>query len=242
MKCAGWMLGVLLGACVSVWADDTAYIVRRGDSLTTIARRHGVSRPELARRNNLKPDAMILAGQKLVIPGRVAPPRARPVLEADVQRAIAGVRLQPGRWKHIVIHHSGTDAGTLAGMDRFHREERRMENGLAYHFVIGNGNGMADGRVETSHRWTRQLDGGHLASLAQNQTSLGICLVGNFDQSPPTPRQLESLEALVRALMKRCGLKVSAVKTHQQINVIHTRCPGVKFPASAFLKSLGTGR
>jgi len=242
MKHAGWILALLVCAGVSAWADDPTYTVRRGDSLTTIARRHGVSRVELARRNNLKPDAMILIGQKLVIPGRVAPAPPRPVLDAEVQRAIAGVRLQPGRWKHIVIHHSGTDAGTLAGMDRFHREERRMENGLAYHFVIGNGKGMPDGRVETSHRWTRQLDGGHLASAGQNKTSLGICLVGNFDQHPPTPKQLENLEALVRALMKRCGLKAAAVKTHQQINVIHTRCPGEKFPTSTFFKSLGSGR
>lgn len=113
-----------------------------------------------------------------------------------------------------------------------------MEHGLAYHFVIGNGNGIGDGEVAVGRRWTRQLDGGHLASYAQNKIALGICLVGNFDKRRPTPKQLERLRALVEALMARCRLTLSAVKTHQQINVVHTRCPGAKFPTKSFLDAL----
>ena len=115
-----------------------------------------------------------------------------------------------------------------------------MEHGLAYHFVIGNGHGMADGEIGVSQRWTQQLDGGHLASEAQNKIALGVCLVGNFDKYRPTPKQTESLRALAMALMARCQLKRSAVKTHQQINVVHTRCPGAKFPTQAFCDSLKT--
>jgi hypothetical protein len=40
------------------------------------------------------------------------------------------------------------------------------------------------------------------------------------------------------ALMARCKLTPRAVKTHQQINIMHTRWPGVKFPANGFLESL----
>ena len=38
--------------------------------------------------------------------------------------------------------------------------------------------------------------------------------------------------------MSRCGLPASAVKTHQQINVLYTRCPGRNFPTKSFLDSL----
>jgi hypothetical protein len=155
-----------------------------------------------------------------------------------VQRAIDEVKVKHGRWKYIVIHHSGVDTGTVRGMDRYHREVRHMEHGLAYHFVIGNGSGMDDGEIGIGARWTRQLDGGHLTSERQNRVSLGICLVGNFDKHKPTPRQLERLTALVRALMNRCRLSAKAVKTHQQINVVHTRCPGRHFPTTSFLRSL----
>jgi hypothetical protein len=43
---------------------------------------------------------------------------------------------------------------------------------------------------------------------------------------------------LVKALMARCKLTPRAVKTHQQINIVHTRCPGARFPISSFLESL----
>jgi N-acetyl-anhydromuramyl-L-alanine amidase AmpD len=77
-----------------------------------------------------------------------------------------------------------------------------------------------------------------VTSPSQNRVSLGICLVGNFCRHEPTPKQLERLLALVQALMSRCGLPSSAVKTHQQINVRYTRCPGRHFPTKSFLASV----
>ena len=114
-----------------------------------------------------------------------------------------------------------------------------MENGLAYHFVIGNAHGLGDGEIGVGSRWTKQLAGGHLISEEQNQVSIGICLVGNFDDGQPTARQMERLSALVRALMERCQLSRDAVTTHQQINVVHTRCPGRLFPWEKVMSSLG---
>ena len=124
-------------------------------------------------------------------------------------------------------------------MDRYHREKRHMEHGLAYHFVIGNGHGMRDGQIAVGQRWRKQRDGGHLRSEEQNKVSIGICLVGNFDRSKPTPRQLHNLTVLVRALLKRCKLTASGVKTHQQINTIKTLCPGKNFPTGTFRQKLG---
>ena len=123
-------------------------------------------------------------------------------------------------------------------MDRYHREKRHMEHGLAYHFVVGNAHGMRDGQIAVGQRWRRQLDGGHLRSEAQNKISIGICLVGNFDKRKPTTKQMQSLNALVEALLKRCKLSPSAVKTHQQINTVKTLCPGRNFPTKSFLQGL----
>jgi hypothetical protein len=49
-------------------SPNTDYKVRRGDSLWSIARKHGVTVAELKRANNLR-SSTIKAGQKLVIPG-----------------------------------------------------------------------------------------------------------------------------------------------------------------------------
>ncbi len=148
------------------------------------------------------------------------------------------IRVEPGKWKYIVIHHSASPNASVKGMDYYHRVERHMENGLAYHFVIGNGHSMKDGEIAIGRRWTGQLDGGHLASEALNRKAIGICLVGNFDAERPTRRQMESLRSLVEFLLARCHLSADAVRTHQQINPIYTRCPGHNFPTKSFLKEL----
>jgi len=237
-------------APVGAGVADESYTVQRGDTIYSIARSYGISPGVLAERNGLSGTFHVYSGQRLVIPvsptGRRPPPptetlaqsSARDMLPRSIQRAIDNAAVRPGRWQYIVIHHSGVDTGTVKGMDHYHREVRHMENGLAYDFVVGNGSGMGDGEIAVGQRWTKQLDGGHLASEAQNKVAIGICLVGNFDTHQPSRREMDSLRSLVQALMARCNLTPRAVKTHQQINIVRTRCPGAKFPASSFLESL----
>ncbi|MBN2505609.1 MAG: N-acetylmuramoyl-L-alanine amidase [Verrucomicrobia bacterium] len=229
---------LLLALAVGVpWASaDQTYIIKKNDTLTLIARQFGVRVSDLARHNKLTLNSTIYAGRRLVIPSKETV--AAPVLSCDIRAAIQGAAVRKGRWKYIVLHHSGTPSATMRAMDNYHRNTRHMENGLAYHFVIGNGKGIQDGDIEVTRRWTRQLNGGHLASDKLNAVSLGICLVGNFDQTPPTPRQMDSLVALVEALRRRCNLRVSAVKTHQQIHPGHTRCPGRLFDMNKLVKRM----
>jgi len=233
-------LAVVVAVCLLAFSmggalAETIHVVKRGETLTGIARRYGVAAARLAEVNGIGRNGYVYAGQRLVIPEREA---FKPRLTASVQRAIESANVRPGRWRYIVIHHSGVNVGNVKSMDRYHREERHMEHGLAYHFVIGNGNGMGDGEVAATRRWNEQLDGGHLASEAQNKVAVGICLVGNFDQRKPTERQMESLQALLEALLKRCRLSPDAIKTHQQINVVKTRCPGRFFPFQTLMRDV----
>jgi len=225
----------LLFACVTMaLGAQRFYTAKRGDTLYGVARRYGTTVAKLAEENGLKPTAWLQVGQRLAIPDR----SASTALPSSVQRAIDVAKVRPGRWKHIVIHHSGTREATIRGMNYYHLKVRHMENGLAYHFVIGNGHGVADGKIYVGRRWKEQLDGGHLADPGQNHNSIGICLVGDFDHQKPTSRQLKSLTALVLALQKRCRLGLKAVLTHKEINVKPTRCPGKNFPLKSFKKGL----
>jgi hypothetical protein len=227
----------LCSGCLAMCAETTVHVVERSETLRSIAPRYGASVSALAGQRGLTSTGGLHAGQQSGIPPR-PPTRQKSSLSPPVERAIKAARVQPGRWQHIVVHHSGTDFGTVKGMDRYHREERHMENGLAYHFVIGNGRGLPDGEVAIGRRWVKQLDGGHLAIDELNRISLGICLIGNFEKDRPTVKQMASLKALVTSLLERCALKASAVTTHRQIHPHHTECPGRNFPAKQFLGNL----
>jgi N-acetyl-anhydromuramyl-L-alanine amidase AmpD len=161
---------------------------------------------------------------------------AAPALPIKTEKTLTAIPVR-GAWKHIVIHHTATPSATPGGIDRFHREQRHMENGMAYHFLIGNGRGMGDGEVHIGNRWKKQIQGGHLASEKLNQSSIGICLVGNFEAKPPTERQLQALQALIHKLRQQTGLSASAITTHRSIHPRHTTCPGKHFslPKSAEL-------
>src|SRR5262245_39366938 len=228
-----WIAMMWMGPGPAAARADVSYVVRNNDTLTSISRRYRLTVARLASYNGLKAKDNIYVGQRLLIPTN----KTDPALSSALPKSLAQVSVS-GRWDHIVIHHSGASDGDVKSMDRYHREERHMENGLAYHFVIGNGRRMRDGEIAVGERWLKQLDGGHLKSLDQNKTCIGICLVGNFDKQKPTPRQMENLRILVLYLMDRCKLDPEDILTHQQINILYTRCPGKYFPTSLFRKKL----
>ena len=243
LQISHWVGVLCFAVALVARGQDQSYVVKHSDTLFGIARRFGVSTGQLADRNGISRNTQVYVGQNLIIPTKAALAAANgkllpSPLNFSVLRALEKAPVSPHRWKYIVIHHSAVDEGTLKSIDRYHREERHMENGLAYHFLIGNGNGMGDGEIAVGNRWKEQLDGGHLRSEEQNRIALGICLIGNFDNTNPTTKQLTSLENLIRALMKRCDLSAGAVRTHRQINIVRTECPGSKFPTRAFLARL----
>jgi hypothetical protein len=143
------------------------------------------------------------------------------------------------RWQLIVVHNSGTRQGNARVFDYYHKHVRHMQNGLAYHFVIGNGTSTGNGQIEIGDRWRRQINGGHVHSDYLNNIALGICLVGDFNRDQPTRAQLDCCEELVRYLRQRCG-KIDNhfpfVRPHREVNPPRwgTDCPGDAFPYSWF--------
>ena len=153
----------------------------------------------------------------------------------------AGATRPKMQWNYIVIHHSATPCGNLKIFDRYHRDERRMINGVAYHFVICNGtNGMKDGQIQTSKRWTKQLHGGHCHVDYNNQHGIGICLVGDFEKKRPTEKQFWSLVWLTKKMMRENGIPKSRVLGHGKMPGEKTKCPGKHFPWKRFYRAIKT--
>jgi N-acetyl-anhydromuramyl-L-alanine amidase AmpD len=157
-----------------------------------------------------------------------------------VRDEIDRARVKKHRWKFIVVHNSGSRQGNAKIFDYYHKNVRKMPNGLAYHFVIGSGHGSGNGEIEIGNRWRRQVNGGHVHSDYLNNIAIGICLVGDFNRPPaPSQAQLDACEELIKYLRKRVGKtegKQAIVKPHKAINPPRwpTDCPGDKFPYGWF--------
>ena len=120
-------------------------------------------------------------------------------------------------WKFIVLHHSATRWGSAKAFHKYHTQ--KGYGGLAYHFVIGNGRGSPNGKVEAGFRWKKQMIGTHVTVNAwyHNIFGIGICLVGNFDRTRPTKRQLKSLIKLLRKLVKKYKIPRKNILGHGQV-------------------------
>jgi len=153
-----------------------------------------------------------------------ADPRRRdvPAPEAD---------WEPGAyrpWRYIVVHHSAGPSGNAEVFDQWHRA--RGWDGLGYHFVITNGDGGPDGAVQVGRRWRIQKWGAHTGGTPDNEYNnfgIGICLVGDFSETRPTPSQLASLRKLVDFLARRYDIPPGRVVGHRDAPGATTDCPGL---------------
>ena len=162
-------------------------------------------------------------------------------LNRGVIDVIRRAPVQRSRWKFIIVHNSGTRQGNARAFEYYHRRVRKMQNGMAYHFVVGNGTSSGNGQIEIGDRWRRQINGGHVHSDYLNNISLGICLVGDFNRDRPTNAQLEATEELIKYLRERCGRvegRAIPVRPHREMNPPRwaTDCPGDAFPYGWFRK------
>jgi len=93
----------------SVTTAPGTYRVVRGDTLSAIAARHGVSVDALAARNGLNPRGLLLAGARLSIPGSPATPASEPAAAPAPTPAAAprptAQRVSPSEVGRIAARH-----------------------------------------------------------------------------------------------------------------------------------------
>lgn len=163
-------------------------------------------------------------------------PSTGPKLGSNPWKPTAAAR----HWKYVVLHHS---AGTSGSVDSIHEDHLKKKDksgnpwlGIGYHFVIGNGHGMPDGEVEPTFRWRTQIQGAHAGSNDKdyNERGIGVCLIGNFENTPPTAAQRRSLKQLVQTLKLEYGIPTVNIVGHKDIRASSTECPGKLFPMHEF--------
>lgn len=117
----------------------------------------------------------------------------------------------------IIIHHVG---GTDRDVSAAEIHQWHLNNGWAgigYHYVIRKGGTIERGRP-------REMIGAHC--YGYNRTSIGINLVGNFEEAYPTDAQLAAGIYLTAYLCQLYNLDTSGsiIYGHRDLN--STLCPG----------------
>ncbi len=229
------ILVLMLNCYVSATVNGVYHRVQKGETVWQISRAYRVDMETIAKANRLGRRMRIKAGQYLFIP------KVKKTVRIEPEDSQTRYILRYGtsmRWKYIVIHHSGTDKGSARVFDRNHRSKRHFLHGLGYHFVVCNGSyGRDDGQIEVGRRWWSQLDGAHCRGDG-NRVGIGICLVGNFNNTKPTKKQYASLVRLVTHLSYKFNIPIENVKGHSQMQGANTECPGKNFPWQSLKKAL----
>jgi hypothetical protein len=158
-------------------------------------------------------------------------------------------RLWP--WQCIIIHAIPSDPRNgAARADELHRQEGDAEAEVRFHFIIGAGSGAADGAIRSTSSWLHQRPGVHcyveeplptvhdFAGVdAYNRYGIGIAIVGDFSAHPPSEAQMDSLADLVAELTRKCGISLSRVLAHGELESV--ACPGAAFSMSDLLRRVG---
>lgn len=121
----------------------------------------------------------------------------------------------------IVIHHTGFPGvdkdSTAAAIHKYHQEHNGWA-GIGYHYLI-----RKDGMIEQGRQPVKV--GAHAQD--NNETSIGVCLAGNFEIGKPTEQQMAAVKELCYWLCRKYGLdsrKKGVIVGHRDLN--DTACPG----------------
>lgn len=138
-------------------------------------------------------------------------------------------------FSRLTIHHSGAlvvrDTERQAVIDDLNsvlEAHARIRYGdIGYHFVIDYAGRLWEGR-------SLSYEGAHVSS--ENESNIGVMLLGNFEKQKPSAAQLESLSTLTALLRRHFDIPGRRVYGHRDIGA--SACPGrYLYPHVVALKS-----
>jgi len=128
--------------------------------------------------------------------------------------------------KRIIVHHSESEGGDVDFLRYCHVHDNKWKD-VGYHYVITNGKkhgdwkaGM-DGMIQEGR--PVEMVGAH--AKGANSDSIGICVIGDFEETKPTYKQIASLSSLLIELCVKHNINpFGNILGHRDVN--NTTCPG----------------
>lgn len=123
---------------------------------------------------------------------------------------------------YIVIHHFGITVNYFGNVKI---EQKACENSFSkhpeyfYHYVI-----LSDGTIFKGN--DEAIVVYHANNHKINDTSIAVCVFGNFMKQNPTKQQIEQLTKLILTLSKKYSIKPQNIVGHRDVGDARTDCPG----------------
>ena len=136
----------------------------------------------------------------------------------------SSVPFQPLKWRNIMVHAWPNAAGKVV---------------RGSHFVVDMRDQGGAVKVQRTALWDNQADGSHVwvRGINWNETSIGICVIGDFSRMGSRPRQLDALVNLARRLQERFDIPRDNIYFAGDIGQTSTNPPKA-FPARQFSSRL----
>lgn len=127
--------------------------------------------------------------------------------------------------RQIIVHHSATTGDDVSAADIHRIHLQNGWSGIGYHMFI-----RKSGLIETG----RPLADIGAHTYRHNNSSIGICLAGNFNNEMPTDMQMSSASKLIGLLCQMYGLNPDegTIFGHRDFNA--TACPGENLYADLY--------
>ncbi len=224
-----------------VRAHGYRYTVKRGDTLSSISRRSGLSVATIININDLESN-IIYPGTVLVLPG-VGFMGKDPLHIPDdndvaalgqyhdyrivrrrywTKQSVRSNHRAMGSVNRITIHHTGEhgdiaklpDLDVVKRIENYHRNERKWA-AIGYHYLVGRDGKIYEGRPA-------KYQGAHTRS--NNRNNLGISMIGDFNKRKPGGVQLAALESILNDMRSKYGVSRRKVFGHRDLSP--SVCPG----------------
>ena len=131
----------------------------------------------------------------------------------------------------ITLHHAASAMNATAqDFNRYHRSEKGWPR-IGYHFVIDRSGNIFQ---------VNPVDAYSYHNGYNNKAAIGLCMVGNNDDYPPTAKQVKATKYIIRSLSRAYGIKF--LRGHKELPGATTACPGKYNDLDAWRQSVGLSK
>lgn len=152
----------------------STYVVVTGDSLSKIGKKHHLSAKEIAAANNLRVDAPIRLGQKLMIPGKATPMSTAVSQPSAPANETLTYKVRGGDSLALIAKRAGTTSATIKSLNRMKTDTVRTGQDLILPLGTAASNLVASGAEPAAAPSSFRDSDGTVHHIVKPGENLGI--------------------------------------------------------------------